>query len=116
MNVPIFLLAAVRSGEGIDREPVNQIPLAATARSVVLTFELATIDYSSYRASLQDRDGKEIWQTGGLHPDSRDTLALLLPASMLQPGVYRLTIEGVQDGGKESAVAACPFRVVRTLR
>jgi hypothetical protein len=113
VNVPIFLLAAVRGGEGADREPVNQIPLAATAGSVILTFELATIDYPAYHASLHSADGKEIWRTGGLHPDSRDTLVLLLPASMLQPGIYRLTIEGAQNGGKGSAVAACPFRVVR---
>jgi hypothetical protein len=113
VNVPIFLLAAVRSGEGDGREPVNQIPLAATAGSVILTFELATIDYPAYRASLHAADGKEIWQARGLHPDSRDTLVLLLPASMLQPGLYRLTIEGAKDGGKGAAVAACPFRVVR---
>jgi len=113
VNVPIFLLAAVRGGEGVDREPVNQIPLSATADSVILTFELATIDYPAYRASLHAADGKEIWQARGLHPDSRDTLVLLLPSSMLQPGLYRLTIEGAQDGGKGAAVAACPFRVVR---
>jgi hypothetical protein len=112
VNVPIFLLAAVRGGEGVDREPVNQIPLPAAADSVVLTFELATIDYPAYRASLHAADGKEIWQARGLHPDSRDTLVLLLPASMLQPGLYRLTIEGARDGGKGAAVAECPFRVV----
>jgi hypothetical protein len=114
VNVPIFLLAAVRSGEGVDREPVNQIPLPATADSVILAFELATIDYPAYRASLHAADGKEVWQARGLHPDSRDTLVLLLPASMLQPGLYRLTIEGARDGGKGVAVAACPFRVVRS--
>jgi hypothetical protein len=113
VNVPIFLLAAVRSGEEAGREPVNQIPLAPDAGSVILTFELATVDYSAYRASLHAADGREIWQAGGLHPDSRDTLVLLLPAKMLQPGVYRLTLDGVQSGGKGSTVAACPLRVVR---
>jgi hypothetical protein len=115
VNVPIFLLAAVRSGEEAGREPVNQIPLSATASSVILTFELATADFPTYRASLHAADGKEIWQARGLHPDSRDTLVLLLPASMLQPGLYQLTIEGARNGGKGSAVAACPFRVVRSL-
>jgi len=114
VNVPIFLLAAVRSGEEAGREPVNQIPLSVTASSVILTFELATIDFPAYRASLHAADGKEIWQARGLHPDSRDTLVLLLPANMLQPGLYRLTIEGAREGGKGAAVAACPFRVVRS--
>ena len=116
VNVPLFLLAAVRSGEPEGREPVNQIPLSSTTGSVILTAELATVDFPAYRASLHDTGGKEIWQAEGLHPDSRDTLVLLLPASMLQPGVYRLTIEGAQDGGKGFAVAAYPFRVVRKPR
>jgi putative zinc finger protein len=113
VNVPLFVLASVRGGEQAEREPVNRIPLSATAGSVVLTYELATVDHPAYRASLRAADGREIWQARGLHPDSRDTLVLLLPASMLQPGVYRLTIEGTRDGGRGSAVALCPFRVVR---
>lgn len=113
VNVPLFLLAAVRSGEPEGREPVNQIPLSSTDGSVILTAELATVDFPAYRASLRDAGGREIWQAEGLHPDSRDTLVVLLPASMLEPGVYRLTIEGAQNGGKGFAVAAYPFRVVR---
>jgi len=111
VNVPIFMLAAVRGGEEAGREPVNQIPPSPTAGPVILTLELATIDYPSYRASLQARDGKEIWQAGGLRPDSRDALVILLPSDMLHPGDYRLTIEGTQGGTKGYAVAAYPFRV-----
>ena len=113
VNVPLFLLAAVRSGDQAGREPVNQIPLSPTAGSVILTAELATVDYPAYRASLHTTGGQEIWQADGLHPDSRDTLVLLLPASMLQPGVYRLTVEGAKSGGRWLAVATYPFRVAR---
>jgi len=113
INVPLFLLAAVRSGEA-GREPVNQIPLASTAKSVILTADLATVDHTAYRATLHAADGKEIWQASGLHPDSRDTLVLLLPADMLPPGIYQLTIEGAQAGGKWFAIAEYPFRVVRS--
>lgn len=116
VNVPLFLLAAVRSGEPEGREPVNQIPLSPTDGSVILTAELATVDFPAYRASLHDAGGREIWQAEGLHPDSRDTLVLLLPASMLHPGVYRLAIDGAPDRGKGFAVASYPFRVVRTPR
>jgi hypothetical protein len=116
VNVPLFLLAAVRSGEPEGREPVNQIPLSSTDGSVILTAELATVDFPAYRASLSTAGGREIWQAEGLHPDSRDTLVVLLPASMLQPGVYRLTIEGTQKGGKGFTVASYPFRVVRKPR
>jgi len=112
INVPLFLLAAVRSGEP-GREPASQIPLSSAAGSVILTAELATVDYPAYRASLHTAGGKEIWQAQGLHPDSRDTLVLLLPASMLQPGVYHLKVEGANNNGESFAVAAYPFRVVR---
>jgi hypothetical protein len=112
VNVPIFTLAAVRSGEQEGREPVNRIPLAAAAGPVILTLELATIDYPSYRASLRTEDGKKVWQARGLRPDSRDALVILLPARMLHPGSYRLAIEGSRSDGKEFAVAAYPFWVV----
>lgn len=113
VNVPLFLLAAVRSGEA-GREPVNQIPLTSTTKSVILTAELATVDFTTYRASLHDKGGKEIWKAAGLRPDSRDTLVLLLPAQMLPPDTYELTIEGAQTGGKWFAVGGYPFRVVRS--
>ncbi len=112
INVPLFLLAAVRSGESAGREPVSQIPLSKSTGSVILTAELATVDYPAYRAVLRTADGREIWQAGSLHPDSRDALVLLLPASMLEPGTYRLTIEGARKDGKVFPVAAYPFRVI----
>jgi hypothetical protein len=112
VNVPLFLLAAVRSGEQEGREPVNQIPLSSATGSIILTAELALVDHPSYRASLYSAGGKEIWRAQGLHPDSRDTLVLLLPSQMLQPGVYRLTVDGASPGGQWRAVGAYPFRVV----
>ena len=112
VNLPLFTLAAVRSGEEPGREPVNQVPLAATTPSVIFSLELATIDYPSYRATLRDASGKEVWQARGLRPDSRDALVLLLPSRMLRPGSYRLAIEGARVDGKGFAVAVYPFRVV----
>ncbi|HTG36495.1 MAG TPA: zf-HC2 domain-containing protein [Thermoanaerobaculia bacterium] len=113
INLPIYTLAAVRGGEDAGRDPVNRIPLSSTTGSIILNLELATIDFPSYRASLRAEGGQEIWQAGGLRPDSRDSLTLLLPSSMLAPGIYRLTIEGMKDGGQGFAVAAYPFRVER---
>jgi hypothetical protein len=113
VNVPIFLLAAVRGGEEEGRGPVNRIPLSAASGPVILTLELATVDYPSYKASLRTGDGKEVWQARGLRPDSRDTLVLLLPSRMLRPGSYRLGIEGARGDGKGFAVADYPFQVVQ---
>jgi len=114
VNLPLFTLAAVRSGEEAGREPVNRIPLDPKTPSVVLTMELAAVDFPAYRAALRDESGREIWQAGGLRPDGRDSLVILLPSRMLSPGIYRLTLEGVKPGGQGFAVAAYPFRVVRS--
>jgi putative zinc finger protein len=114
VNLPLFTLAAVRSGEEAGREPVNRIPLDPKTPSVILTMELAAVDFPAYRAALRDESGREIWQAGGLHPDGRDSLVILLPSRMLSPGIYRLTLEGVKPGGQGYAVAAYPFRVVRS--
>ncbi len=117
INVPLFLLAAVRSGETAGREPVNQIPLSPGTGSVILAAELATVGHPAYRAVLRTAGGRDLWQARSLHPDSRDTLVLLLPASMLPPGSYRLTIEGEDPRGNGGSrgfpVADYPFLVVR---
>lgn len=110
VNIPIFMLAAVRSGEETGREPVNRIPLPAAGQPVLLTVELATVDFPAFRASLRDGKGKEIWQSPGLEADERDTLTILLPSSMLSPGIYELTIHGE---GKGTVIGAYPFRVTR---
>lgn len=113
VNVPIFVLAAVRSGEAEGREPVNQLPLSSTAESVILTAELALVEHPTYRASLRTAGGREVWQAQGLRPDSRDTLVVLLPANLLPPGVYRLTLDGVNPDGSWSAVGDYTLRVIR---
>jgi len=112
-NVPLFTLAAVRGGEEEGREPVNRLPLSATNGPVILTLELATVDYPSYGASLRTMDSREVWQAHGLRPDSRDTLVLLLPSRMLHPGSYQLAITGARSDGKEAAAGLYPFQVTR---
>lgn len=113
VNLPISMLAAVRGGEEAGRAPVTQIPLSPAMAPLVLTMELASVDYPSYHASLRTEAGQEVWQADGLRPDSRDALALLLPARMLPLGIYRLSLEGVQSGGRRAPVAVYPFQVVR---
>ncbi|HEV7668915.1 MAG TPA: zf-HC2 domain-containing protein [Thermoanaerobaculia bacterium] len=110
VNIPYFVLAAVRSGEG-SREPVNQLRIPNRDGSFLLAVELAIVDYPTYRATLSGPAGRTVWTSGGLHPDSRDTLVILLPARMLDPGLYRLKIAGMEKGGGEVAVGEYPFRV-----
>ncbi|HXU30011.1 MAG TPA: zf-HC2 domain-containing protein [Thermoanaerobaculia bacterium] len=112
VNVPYFILAAVRSGEG-SREPVNQLRIPDRDGSFLLAIELATVDHPAYRATLSGSAGRAIWTSDGLRPDGRDTLVILLPGKMLAPGLYRLKIAGVEKGGGEVAVGEYPFRVAR---
>ena len=110
-NVPYFLLAAVRSGEG-SREPVNQLRLPDRAGSYLLAVELATVDYPTYRATLSGPADRPIWTSGGLRPDERNTLAILVPGTMLGPGLYQLEIAGIEKAG-EVPVGRYPFRLAR---
>ncbi len=112
INVPYFVLAAVRGGEG-EGEPVNQLRIPTREGSLVLAVELAIVDQSDYRAVLSTSGGRPIWTSAGLHPDGRDTLAILLPARMLDPGLYRLEISGLDRGGRETPLGTYPFRFVR---
>ncbi len=113
VNLPIAVLAAVRGGEEAGRAPVNRLTLSPATESIVLAMELASVDYPSYHAALRTAAGLEVWKADGLRPDSRDSLAVLLPTRMLPPGVYRLTLEGVREGGRRFAVAVYPFQVAQ---
>jgi hypothetical protein len=113
VNLAITVLAAVRGGEQAGRMPVNRITLSPGVDSVVLAMELASVDYPSYHATLRGPGGQEVWQAGGLRPDVRDALVVLLPSRLLPPGVYRLVLEGVPAGGRRRAVAEYAFQVVR---
>lgn len=113
VNLAITVLAAVRGGEQAGRRPVNRITLSPGMDSVVLAMELASVDYPSYHATLRGAAGQEVWQAGGLRPDVRDALVVLLPSRLLPPGVYRLVLEGVPAGGQRGAVAEYAFEVVR---
>ena len=116
VNLPLFALAAVRGRDEPGREPVNRLPLSATAPSVLFDLALATVDYPSYTAVLRDATGREVWQGRDLHPDGRDSLVVLLPSRLLPAGLYRLTITGVKSPeAPEAVVAGYPFRVVRVL-
>jgi hypothetical protein len=112
VNLPLFTLAAVRSGDETGRAPVNRLPIDPEKPSLVLAMELAASEYPAYRVSLRGESGQEIWQAGDLHPDARDALVILLPSRMLRPGPYRLTVEGGKPGGRGFAVAAYSFQVV----
>jgi len=90
-NVPILFLNAERGGGG---EPTVRLHLPSTPGWIVLALEIEPPHRPSYRVTLRDAGGKEVWSGGGLHPDERDSLSLTLPSSLLAPGDYTLAAEG----------------------
>jgi hypothetical protein len=111
VNLPVFLLASVRSGGGAD--DVNRLVLKPGEDWVVLAVELALVEHESWRATLSTAGGRRIWSGGGLRPDERDTLTLAFPSTLLPPGGYSLEIEGRTAAGRWEPVATSPLRVER---
>jgi hypothetical protein len=112
VNLPLYVLAAVRGGDE-GREPVNRLTIPPDAAAIVVTLELAAVDYPTYRARLRDGAGREVWQAEGLRPNERDTLVLLLPSPLVPPGTYELRLEGGSLRGEPVTLQSYPFRTVR---
>lgn len=92
-NVPILFLGVVRGASSDDatlfRPPAND--------RAVFSLQLDTLDgpiAPSYQAILRNASGKEIWRGTGLELHEGDVLNLSLPGSLLEPGVYTITVEG----------------------
>ncbi|HEX3531630.1 MAG TPA: hypothetical protein VH988_31615 [Thermoanaerobaculia bacterium] len=106
VNTPIYPLSPERSGPG-DGEPSNRIAAGPATGWVVLSLDLGAPETSNrtFHATLR-RGPVTIWEGGGLHPDPQGSLVLSLPASLLSPGDYSVTVDA-----KNTAPAHFTFRV-----
>jgi hypothetical protein len=101
----------LRSGGTLAR-----VAVPADAAVVRLELELTADDYPSYRASLHDPDGAELWAVSKLRPEvagDRTVVALVVPAATLGGGDYQLKLSGVTARGDREPLASYPFRVTR---
>jgi len=112
VNLPVFVLAAVR-GDGGSSEDLNRLALKAGEDWVVLAVELALVEYEAYQATLRTAEGRRIWSGDGLRPDERDTLTLAFPSKLLPTGRYSLEVEGRTGAGGWERVTTAPLRVER---
>jgi len=112
VNLPVFVLAAVR-GEGGESEDLNRLALKAGEDWVVLALELALVEHETYRATLRTAEGRRIWSGDGLRPDERDTLNLAFPSKLLPAGRYSLEVEGRTALGGWERVTTAPLGVER---
>jgi len=106
VNTPIYALSPERSGPG-EGEPSNRIAAGPAAGWIVLSLDLGLPETSSqtFHATLR-RGATVLWEGGGLHPDPQGSLVLSLPASLLTPGDYSVTVEA-----KGTAAGHFTFRV-----
>ena len=110
-NIPILNLDAERSAGSPGNEPRNRLRQPASGR-VVLALPVDPPFQRSYRAILRDARGREVARVEDLHPGERDSLTLSLPASLMPPGDYFLSIDGLTSGGKPTAAGRFPFRIL----
>jgi hypothetical protein len=100
-GLPIYLLATVR-----DRPT----PLTLDSRHLEQGFTLA-VDaapdprFQRWRVTLQDADGKSLFDRADLQPTALDAVLVTFPAGFLPPGTYTLGLAGQDAQGQTTELA-----------
>ena len=109
-NIPILSLNAERGGPG--DEPTHQLLLPSSPRPVIFTLLVDPPHQPTYGVTLRDARRREVWRGSDLRADENDFLTLSLPSTMLAPGDYTLSIEGLVPGRKPIPAGRFVFRVL----
>jgi hypothetical protein len=110
--VPIFALSVMRNTDPDLSQPVNQIRLSPTSKSIILLIELGPEPgLQSYRVAISTADGRNIWRESNLKPISDNSLALGLNCSLFKQGNYLLTLEGLTTQKRYLLTARYTFAV-----
>jgi len=83
---------------------------------VRLQLRLAGEPRATYRASLQTPEGRELWAREGLRPATSDGTAMVtftVPAAVLAPGHYIVTLAGARPEQRAESDAEFVFAVRR---
>jgi len=102
----LLLPGAVRGGEG-----VRQISIPASSQMVNLQLDLRGDQHESYRVILSTAGGNKVWELNsvvGQREAAGAVLPFWIPASLLSPGQYELTV----TTGSNEPVEFYYFRVV----
>ena len=111
--VPVFNLDLERGADPDLSRPFNRIVLSHSSKLFILLLELTPDhDLLSYRASISAPGGRNIWSESDLKPNSDDTLALSFNSSLFKPGVYLLTLEGLNAQKRYAPIAEYTFRLL----
>jgi len=108
-SAPLFTLNLTRSANLAAETPSTAVSISRQVKFIVLSLELQNDpDFQSYRATLTDAAGTNAWSTDDIVPATSGGLALVVPASVIHPGKYVLTIEG-RHGGQYSIAGSYSF-------
>lgn len=97
---------------GAGREQTISIPVGTDVVRIQVDISKA-VGYSSYTATLETADGKQVWRRGELPSPNGSELGLLnvdIPASAFENGVYVVVLEG-EKGTSPTLVSEYSFRI-----
>ncbi len=113
---PALLSFALTPGLLRDVRSSQKVNIPAGANVVQFHLTLAPEDYPKFHAALQHVEGDEIWAQTWLRGEStalHQPLRLILPAKLLTPGDYVLTLSGVTRSGESEDSRKYYFRVIQ---
>ncbi|HEV7905822.1 MAG TPA: hypothetical protein VGO96_18425 [Pyrinomonadaceae bacterium] len=90
----------------------KKISLPPETREVRLRLDLATAEYSSYRAVLQNSDGQDLLTERRLPAGGGKFVQLNVPAKLLKRGDYQVLLSGVNPSGEAEEIDNYYFRVL----
>lgn len=99
VNVEIAELTPAE--EGGSRASRTAVELPPGSEALVLV--LGTRDhegFSEYGAEIAAASGGQVWAREGLHPTPLGTFHLAFRQGVLQPGIYRIHLYGLEDGNR----------------
>jgi len=110
LSVPLTAFLDRASGQG------QKFAVPAGIDIVQLQLALPAKSYQSYQATLRVTDGEELFTVGDLSAQQSEAgrrLNLRLPARLLTPRDYTLSLNGQTTEGRAESVADYYFRVLR---
>jgi hypothetical protein len=104
--------------DALDRAPQQgqKVSLPDGINIVQLQLKIARQNYQRYQATLHVVDGPEVFTVGDLTAEETaegHLIKLRIPARLLGPKDYILSISGLTDDGRVESIADYFFRVVR---
>ncbi len=95
---------------------LTRVRIPAACRLVRLQLEAGAAEHDSYRATLHEVTGEEIWSQNKLGPgpaEGRLAVTLTLPCQFLPEGDYYVTLSGSSPGEDPAPLGRYDFRVLR---